>query len=136
MSVNVDVGDMPKHPGWLDEGQKLFLERSSERLGDSIRENAPGGKNGSIAKLVDDRVLTSTLAQIVVRSPGHVFEVGAYIRPKRGKALKFRDGRFSRGAVRIRPTKFATRGLRPRRRIINEAYSEGFRDLKRHSVGI
>lgn len=137
-----DLRELRAIPGLLDKAERQLLGRGADRLGDSIAEKAPGGSGGSIGRAVRTRTITSTTAEIVVDHPGaQAQEKGAYIVPggqtRRGSAglasrsgsLRFRNGTFSKHA-RIPPTRFATRGLRPRRKIILEEYARAFGNLR------
>lgn len=133
-SVSVEgLSRMRSVPGWLDRGQREFLERGSEGIRDEVRRKAPGGPNSRAGRDVESVVLTSTRA--VVRSKGwpgaRALERGATIRPKRGKALRLRDGRFVRGKVVVKGRRYFQKGLRSRGKIIRDAYSSAFDDLDR-----
>lgn len=135
VSVAVEgLAELEKLPGWLDRGQKEFLEKGVRRLGEEVKRRAPGGPAGKAARDVEARVLSSTTA--VIRSKGWVaagiLERGGVIRPKKpGGALRLHDGRFVRGSVFIRPRGYFRKGLRNRSKIIRGAYHEAFGDLKR-----
>lgn len=137
-NVAVDgLAELAAIPGWLDAGQRELLDKGSQRLADSVRAKAPGGRGGKIARDIEARTLSPTTA--VVRSKGlpatRALNRGAYIKPKRGVALRFTiDGRtvFIRRGVRIKARKFFEAGLRSRGKIIRQVYSEAFGDLHKH----
>lgn len=126
MSVTVeDLRSLAEIPGFMDRGQKVFLDRASKRLADEVGKRAPGGRAGSIGRTARGKALSSTTAEIVVDHPGAKAQArGAYIKPKRGRALKFRDGGYSRRPVRIPATNFDKRGLRGRRKIIKGEFAK------------
>lgn len=127
-----------KIPGWLEHGQRRTLELAIERIRDSIRSKAPGGAGGKVAMEVEGRTLTSTRGEITLGRIAKAHAKGAYIRSKRGPgtAIRFTVGgdrvfvRAPRGA-RLPATKFDTKGLRPRRRIIQQTFDEVMGDIER-----
>lgn len=142
-SVSVDgLSELAAIPGWLDDGQRAFLEKASDRLADAVRAKAPGGAHGSIGRDVESRTLSPTTA--VVRSKGSkaakALDQGAYIRAKRGVAIRFTVGgrvvfiRKPRGS-RIKARHFYKAGLRSRGKVVRQAYSEAFSDLHRYRHG-
>jgi len=126
---------LSKIPGWLEDGQREFLSKGAGRVADEIAKAAPGGKSGRIGRSVGVDVLSDTKAQIEVRHPAaRALERGAYIRPKKGKALRFRIGGrvvFTRKGVKIPAFGYAKKGLKNRGRIMRDAYGEAFDDLER-----
>lgn len=116
-------------PGWIERGQRETLELATERIRDSIRRASPGGR---IAADITSRTISSTRAVIEADQPAtRALDRGAYIRSKRGAgtAIRFTAGgqrvfvRAPRGS-RIRARNFFKKGLRPRRRIIQETFDE------------
>jgi len=120
-------------PGFLEEGQQRFLELAATRIAGVLAEAAPGGKTGRIGRATKGRALSATLAEVSIEHPGaRALDLGAYIRPKRGKALRFQAAGgmvFSRGAVRLAPRHFTKKGLRKRGAIVRRAYLEAFDQL-------
>lgn len=140
MSVAVDgLDEMRKIPGFIDRGQRILLDRSTQRIRDEIAKRAPGGASGKAGRDVEARTLTSTVA--IIRSKGFegakALERGAFIRSKRGPdtAIRFEgeDGpvfvRAPRG-IRIKGRGYFKKGLRTRSKHIRQAYHEGFGDLE------
>lgn len=137
------LSELAKIPGFLEQGQRRFLERAGERISDAIAEKAPGGKSGSIGRSAHSITLSPTKVAVIVDHPGaKALEEGATIKPK-GKALRLRDGRFvhrsSRrrsgsagtppGAVFIPPRRYAKSALRRRNKIVREVFSEALDQL-------
>lgn len=119
-------------PGWIEDGQRRTLELAVERLVESIRLKAPGPK---IAAEAVGRTLSSKRGEIVIGTIGRAFEKGAYRRSNRGPgtAVRFNAGgdrfvRYPRG-TRLTATKWVTKGLRPRRRIFQEAFDDAMGHL-------
>lgn len=148
MSVSVEgLSKLADAPGWLDHAQRRFLDRAVDQLGNEVRKRAPGGAGGQAGRDVDARTLSSTKG--VVQSRGWIgaktLEFGAVIKPRRGKALRFRNGQFvhasSRrrqgkagappGSVFIAPRGYYRKGLRSRGRIVRAAFQEAFDDISR-----
>lgn len=135
-SVAVEgLAELAAIPGWLEEGQRKFLELGATRLRDEVARKAPGGARGRAGRDVEAKVLSSTRA--VIRSKGWIgaktLERGATIKPKKkGGALKLSDGRFVRGKVVVKGRGYFKKGLRPRSKIIRQAYSEAFDDLHQY----
>lgn len=136
LNVTVDgLEDLRKLPGMLDEGERKVLDGAAKKIGLSIASAAPGGPTGGIGRSIVTRVMTDTMAVILVTHPGaKPAERGAFRKAAPGHALRFRDGRFARWS-RQRPTRFATVGLRPRSRIIKTEYRRVFDDLERSTSG-
>lgn len=141
--MNVRLEGMSKAaqiPGWLEEGQREFVDETGKRLRDSIRSKAPGGDHGEIARSVVYVVINSRRVMIFSLHPGaKAQERGAWIKPRHpGGAIRFEmEGReiFLRGGVRIPATRFATKGLRPRSRIVRETFAEKMSHLERFGTG-
>lgn len=142
-SVSVSgLEELAKIPGFLEDGQRILLGRSTKRIAEEIAKRAPGGAGGKAGRDVEARVLTSKTA--VIRSKGFegakVLERGGFIRSKRGPgtAVKFKGEagevfvRYPRG-VRIKARGYFRKGLRTRGKIVREAFAEGFRELGAHS---
>lgn len=130
--------ELSRLPGWIDRGQRRFVERSGERIAEAIAERAPGGKGGSVGRATRSRTLSSTKAEIVVDHPGaKALERGAFIKPKRHTKLRFTVGgrtvfpRF----VRLKGRGYAAKGLRARRKIVNSEYAKAFDDLSKFDSG-
>lgn len=136
LKVKVEgLSELAEIPGWLDHGQKRFLEQAADGIAEKIAEVAPGGKSGSIGRATRARTLSPAKAEIVVEHPGaRVLERGGFIQPRRGGALKFEAGGrtiFSRRGVRIAPRGFAKKGLRSRHKIVRAAYADAMGDLRK-----
>jgi hypothetical protein len=117
----------------VDQGQRRLLQGAAEGIAKEIARKAPGGPTGRAGRDVEGRAVTSTTA--VIRSRGFpgamALERGATIRPKKGKALKMRDGRFVRGKVVIRGHGYWRKGLRQRGKIVRGVFHDAFGDLER-----
>ncbi len=125
------MSELVKIPGGLEDAQRDFVRRSGERLRDSIAERAPGGPAGSVGRSFKTFTAGFTRAIIYSDHPGaKALEKGAYIKPRRkGGALRFRDGTFTRRPVRIPAKKYAERGLRSRSKIVKEEFRKTFGDV-------
>lgn len=147
MKVKIEgLSELAKIPGWLEHGQRQFLDTAAQRVAAKIASGAPGGASGSVGRATKGHAISSTKAEITVNHPGaRVLEEGGTIKPKK-KALRFVVGgqvvfvrRSSRrrqgsagappGAVFIPARRFAKKGLRSRGRIVREAYQEAFDNL-------
>lgn len=145
MRVSVDgLSELAKIPGWLEDGQREFLGKAADRLADEIAKRAPGGASGSVGRSFRGRTVSDTKAEIVSTHPGaKALERGGRITPKgmgrlsdREIRMKRRSLRFQVGgrtvfvpSVRIGARKYVAKGLRPRSRIVREAYMEAFDTL-------
>lgn len=135
LKVKVEgLAELAEIPGWLETGQKRFLQKAANGIAEKIAETAPGGKGRSIGRATRANTLSPTKAEVVVDHPGaRVLERGGFIQP-RGRALKFQAGGrtvFSRRGVRIAPRGFAKKGLRSRHKIVRAAYAEAMGDVSK-----
>lgn len=130
------MSEAVKIPEWLERGQREFVDKSGSRLAESIRLRAPGGPTGAIGRSIVSKTLNSRRVIIFSLHPGaKAQETGAYVKPRRrGGALRFQaNGRvvYVRGGVRIPATRFATKGLRPRSKIVKQTFAETMSRLER-----
>lgn len=123
-------------PGFIDRGQRELLDKGASGIRDAIRAVAPGGPSGTAGRAVQSRTLSSTRALVgsFHFAGARALERGAFIRPKKGKALRFQiQGKtvFTRRGVRIEARGYHKKGLRARGRIIRAAYHDAFGDVTR-----
>lgn len=130
VSVKIEgLSELAKLPGFLDNAQRELLENGARKVADAIGDAAPK-KSGRLAASWTGRAISSTKAVVQSRSPYAKSQArGAFIRPKRGKALRFSDGNV-RGFARIPATNYDKKGLRKRNQIIQDEYVRAFDDLR------
>lgn len=121
-----------KIPGWLEEGQRKMLEKATDRLAESVQKAV--GRHARHE--VTHRVISSVQAEIRGGKLVRAAQLGAYIKSRRGPgtAIRFNAGgeRFVRSprGTRLPARKAVDKGLRPRRRIIQETFNEVFDNLE------
>lgn len=132
-SVSVSgLSRLERIPGGLDRAQKRFLETAGDRLATSVRLAAPK-KSGDLAASIRSQTIGATRLRIHTGSPyAKAQDKGAYITPKGHPFLRFSGagGQVFVRAVRLPATNFFQKGLRPRRTIINGAYTAAFGRLE------
>jgi hypothetical protein len=117
----------------LRRRSRLLLKEVTDRTAERARENV--GHDGPLAHSIKGNV-TGDMDGEVVATARHAKaqEEGAYIVPRRGKKLKFRDTRtgevvFTRGPVRIKPKRYMKKARSNARSIINAAFRKVYGDL-------
>lgn len=141
LTVRVEgLEEAARIPGWLETGQEDMQRRAGDKIADDIRLRAPGGPGGKAGRAI--HVVPLGSKRIAIESRGfegaRALNEGAYIRSRRGAgtAVRFTVGssvvfvRYPKGA-RIKPRRYFEKGLRPRRKRLQEAFHEVFDDLQR-----
>lgn len=130
LSVSVEgLDSFQKYANALGEAQRDVLGNATKKLGLSIASAAPGGAAGGIGRAVRTRTITDSTAIITIDHPGaRPAEKGRFSRAGFGRTLRFRDGSYRKWS-RQRPTRFATVGLSPRRKIITAEFKRAFDNL-------
>lgn len=119
-----------KIPGWLDHAQRAFVQDAGERVAEAIGDAAPR-RSGRLAASWEGRAISSTAARVASELDYAKAQArGSFASPKSGRALRFADGGFARFA-RIPATNYDRKGLRKRRRIVLDAFSRAFDNLRR-----
>lgn len=131
-------------PGLLEIAQRQFVHAACESLAEAIGKSAPGGRTGRVGRTWRGYAITDTAGLLESEHPGaKALDQGAYIVPKglRNKSfsqirrmrryIRFRvEGReIFVPAVRLKPTHYVRRGLRPRRQIVLEQFNRFFGHL-------
>jgi hypothetical protein len=128
-SIRVEgLSKLEQIPGWLDDGQRQFVERISHRLADQMQLESPKSHIPFTA-----RVLDSNSAKIESTHPGaKALDKGAYISGK-GHKLKFQvDGRLVFAKfVRLAARNYTKKALRQRNKITADEYQKAFGELGR-----
>lgn len=134
VSVEGNMDRARRIPDWLESGQRRSLERAGELLREDVQAAAPGGEGGSIGESVRAIALSSSRLELVSSHPGaKALEQGAFIRSSRGlgTAIRFNAGgrdvfvRYPRG-TRLPKLQWFRKGLRRRRKRIEQAFNEAF----------
>ena len=146
MKVRVEgLEQAAKIPGWLETGQADMNRRAGDKIANDIRARAPGGPAGKAGRAIVVVPLGSRRLAIESRgfAGARALNEGAYIKSRRGAgtAVRFQVGgrtvfvRHPRG-VRLEARRYFEKGLRPRRKRVQEAFHEVFDDLERSQGGV
>lgn len=136
MAIRVGV-EIPDRLKGLDreirKRSRKMVEEVTERTAQQARENV--GHAGPLAASITGEATGDFDGKVEATAPhAKAQEDGAYIVPRKGKMLKFRDSRtgevvFTRGPVRIKPKRYMKKARAKARGIINDAFRKHFGDL-------
>lgn len=131
LRVEVDLSQSQRVPGWLERVQREWLAEGAEILAQGVRDKMPGS---SLDDEIKSRTHSPTVAGIYSASPAvRAIDLGAYMRSRRGPgtAVRFTVGgrvkfkRYPKG-TRVAPRHVFKRGLRTRRRQLDELFALKF----------
>jgi hypothetical protein len=115
------MAELNRIPGFLDGGARRTVERGTKKIAKSVGDAAPH-RSGALALSWQGVALTSNVGRVWSSSKyAAKIDRGAYVRARGGRALRF-GGEF-RQWVRFAPHPYVKKGLRPRARIMREAFA-------------
>jgi hypothetical protein len=120
-------------PAEMRRRGRLVVEEVTRRTAEQARENV--GHEGRLSRSIEGRVTGDATGEVVATAPhAKAQEEGAYIVPRKGRMLRFRDSRtgetvFTRGPVRLKPKRYMKRAAKQSKSFVNDAVRKHFGGL-------